>query len=671
MKKLFLLSLLVFSLIIPAKSTHVVGGNLVINQTGPNQYTITCKVYRDCAAGNAAMPTSVEVGIYYSNNNVLHNSIIISNPVISNVTLGDNCYAPTGICLQEGVFTSGTVNIPNNAAGFYLQTQLYARNGIIVNIFDPGGTGMSFYAEIPNPALAGMNDSPDFGPYPSDGYLCVNNLKQMDFSVTDPDGDSLSYSLVEPLQSNGTTNGTSPAPYTPVVWQAPYSFANIVGGVPAMSCDPITGIVSAAPTNIGTYVFAVRIEEFRNGVKIGEVRRDVQYHALNCVFDDLPEILLPDTLAIAVGTTGCFDIVVLDADATDSISIYVTSPTFADGATLGMPPVPVATFPDTTYEFFYNDEITGVLDSVILNKPDFINGAYYGVGGIGLQYCWQTSCEDIVDSPFLLDVEAFSLGCSGDTNFINQTVELYVVPPLLPVQEIYLPDTIVLVARDATCFDLVVLAQNPADTLNILVSSLTLFGNASLQYPTPVSTNPNMYEFFYWNSATSDIDSVILPQANLINGVYTGIGGVGLTYCWATECNDIAEGLYDVEITSFIVGCLGDTTSVSNNTVIEVKPPVGMQTIVPNIFTPNGDGINDNFQIMGISNYCYDTLTIKIYDRWGKKVFESADPEFVWDGKYENGKEASEGTFYVIINGIFGDADVTRQYALTLLRKKD
>jgi gliding motility-associated-like protein len=671
MKKIFLLTFLVFSLIIPAKSTHVVGGNLVVTQTGPNQYSIVCKVYRDCALGNAPMPTDVTVGIYYANNNNLHNSIIISNPVTSTVTLGDNCYTPTGICLQEGIFTANNINIPDNAAGFYLQTQLFARNGIIVNIFDPGGTGMSFYAEIPNPALAGMNASPDFGPYPSDGYLCINNLKEMDFSVTDADGDSLAYSLVEPLQSNGTNNGTSPAPYTPVVWQAPYSFTNIVGGAPAMSCDPITGIVSAAPTAIGTYVFAVRIEEFRNGIKIGEVRRDVQYHALNCVFDDLPEIQLPDTLAISVGSTGCFDIVVLDADATDSISIYVTSPTFANGATLGMPPIPVTTTPDTTYEFFYTDEITGQLDSVILNAPDFINGAFYGVGGIGLQYCWETSCEDIVNSPFILDVEAFSLGCSGDTNFINQTVELHVVPPQLPVQEIYLPDTIVLVARDATCFDLVVLTQNPDDTLNIFVSSATLFAGASLQYPNPITTNPNTYEFFYWNPATTDLDSIILEEPTFSNGIYSGIGGVGLSYCWITECGDIAEGLYDIEITSFIVGCLGDTTFLSKNTFIEIKPPVGMQTIVPNVFTPNGDGINDDYRIMGISNYCYDTLTIKIYDRWGKLTFESADPEFVWDGKNMNGNETSEGTYYVIINGIFGDTDVTRQYPLTLLRKEN
>lgn len=524
MKKLFLLTSLLLVFLHPAKSTHVVGGNLVVTQTAANQFTIVCKVYRDCATGNAAMPTSVTVGIYYKNNNNLHNSIVMNNPVISNIALGDNCYTPTGICLQEGIFTATNVNIPNNAAGFYLQTQLFARNGIIINIFDPGNTGMSFYAEIPDPALPGMNSTPDFGPYPSDGYLCVNSLKQMNFSVTDPNGDSLAYSLVEPLQSNGTANGTFPAPYSAVTWQAPYSFANIVGGTPAMSCNPVTGIVSAAPTTIGTYVFAVRIEEFRNGIKIGEVRRDVQYHALNCVFDDLPAIMLPDTVNIEVLTSGCFDIVVVDPDVTDTVSIWISSNTFPIGATVGLP-APFQTGPDLYY-FSFTDSITGNLDSILLPAPTFDGISWYGTGGIGLRYCWATNCSHLGVSGFNLDVQAYSLGCSGDTNSFSRIVYLKVVPPS------------------------------------------------------------------------------------------------------------------------------------------------GLQEIVPNVFTPNNDGINDFFKIEGTPNPCWDTIHVEIYNRWGQLVYESDEVEFKWDGKNKNGKEMNEGTYYVLLRGTFGDSDVTRRYPLTLLREK-
>ena len=525
MKKLFLFTFLIFSFIIPAKSTHVVGGNLVVTQTGPNLFTVVCKVYRDCAPGNAAMPTSVTVGIYYKSNDNLHTSLIINNPVISTITLGDACYSPTGICLEEGIFTVTNVNIPNDAAGFYLQTQLYARNAIIENIFDPGGTGMSFYAEIPDPAIAGMNSSPDFGPYPSDGYLCVNSLKQMDFSVTDPDGDSLVYSLVEPLQSVGITNGTSPAPYSAVVWQAPYSFANIVGGAPAMSCNPISGIVSAAPTAIGTYVFAVRIEEYRNSIKIGEVRRDVQYHALNCVFDDLPAILLPDTVDIEVLSSGCFDIVVIDPDVTDTVSIFVTSNTFPFGGTVGLPE-PYQTSPDTLYYFTYTDSITGDIDSILLAAPIFNGTSFLGTGGIGLRYCWTTDCPDLGVTGYNLDVQAYSLGCSGDTNSFSRIVHLNVIPPQ------------------------------------------------------------------------------------------------------------------------------------------------GDKEIVPNVFTPNGDGINDLFKIEGTPNPCWDTIHVEIYNRWGQMVYESDEVEFTWDGKNKGGKELNEGTYYVILKGTYGDVDVTSHYPVTLLRGK-
>jgi gliding motility-associated-like protein len=319
--------------------------------------------------------------------------------------------------------------------------------------------------------------------------------------------------------------------------------------------------------------------------------------------------------------------------------------------------------------FYYNDEITGLIDSIELPEPDFIGGAYYGVGGIGLQYCWQTSCDDILGNPFILDVEAFSIGCSQDTNFINQTVELYVTPAPVPQQQIYLPDTISIVATSSTCFDIVVLADNLDDTLNVYISSPSISAGAVLTNPELVSSNPNMYYYYFWNPSSGSLDSVLLGESTLLPGsIFQNIGGVGLHYCWVTECEDIQEGAYDVTVGSFSVGCFGDTTWLYADATLYVTPPEGVQNIIPNVFTPNGDGNNDRFYLSGESNYCYDSLTVQIYDRWGKLVYESDDPEFWWDGNTKSGQEASEGTYYVILKGIFGDADVTRHYTLTLLR---
>ena len=77
--------------------------------------------------------------------------------------------------------------------------------------------------------------------------------------------------------------------------------------------------------------------------------------------------------------------------------------------------------------------------------------------------------------------------------------------------------------------------------------------------------------------------------------------------------------------------------------VIEVKRVVNLS--VPSAFTPNGDGINDYFQV-GVYNVA--AFNIRIYNRWGGLVFESSNPGFEWDGKDRNGKPLAEGVYVVV-----------------------
>ncbi|MCQ2343473.1 MAG: gliding motility-associated C-terminal domain-containing protein [Paludibacteraceae bacterium] len=67
---------------------------------------------------------------------------------------------------------------------------------------------------------------------------------------------------------------------------------------------------------------------------------------------------------------------------------------------------------------------------------------------------------------------------------------------------------------------------------------------------------------------------------------------------------------------------------------------------VPNVFTPNDDGINDEFRVAYKS---IKEFHIWIYNRWGRLVYKSTDPAKGWDGRI-NGKPASVGTYYYIIN---------------------
>jgi gliding motility-associated-like protein len=71
-----------------------------------------------------------------------------------------------------------------------------------------------------------------------------------------------------------------------------------------------------------------------------------------------------------------------------------------------------------------------------------------------------------------------------------------------------------------------------------------------------------------------------------------------------------------------------------------------MKMYVPNAFTPNDDGKNDCF---GIKNWpAGKSFSISIFNRWGERIFYSADPNACWDGRY-NGKMQPQDVFIYMI----------------------
>ena len=93
---------------------------------------------------------------------------------------------------------------------------------------------------------------------------------------------------------------------------------------------------------------------------------------------------------------------------------------------------------------------------------------------------------------------------------------------------------------------------------------------------------------------------------------------------------------------------------------------------LPNVFTPNNDGQNDRFRPFPYS-FVRD-VDVTIFNRWGRVVFETDDPDINWDGTYKNqGQILSEGVyFYVIqVNKITLDGVVSEELSghVTLLRE--
>ena len=76
---------------------------------------------------------------------------------------------------------------------------------------------------------------------------------------------------------------------------------------------------------------------------------------------------------------------------------------------------------------------------------------------------------------------------------------------------------------------------------------------------------------------------------------------------------------------------------------------------LPTGFTPNGDGLNDDFKPLGSGEYSTE-YTMTIFNRWGQQVFRSQDPLNGWDGRY-NGSEAQTGVYayYITYKNIYNE----------------
>ena len=308
---------------VPLWATHQRAAEITYEWKGGNAYefTLTC-YYTSSTAGVQRDSLLVDWGDGFSD----------YVPRLVYQDLGDDYYLSVYKMIHD-FSSSGTYVISMEDAN---------RNYGVVNV--PNSVGVPMYIEtelVINPFL-GYNNSAQLLNAPVDKG-CVGKPYYHHPSAYDPDGDSLSYRLVPCKGTNGEDIPGYTYPQTSSVFEI----------------DPVTGVLQwRNPVLQGEYNVAILIEEWRHGVKIGSVIRDMQI-LINACDNNLPQITaIADTCVIA-GATLDFVITALDPDG-DEVTLE------ASGAPFQVTSSPAVMTPETAsglnpaIEFTWNTQCSHV-----------------------------------------------------------------------------------------------------------------------------------------------------------------------------------------------------------------------------------------------------------------------------------------------------------------------
>ena len=300
MKKIF--ALVFFGLSLTASASHIAGGEFRIVHIGGFQFRFDLVIYFDLVNGNpGARDPSLVAKIFRNSDNSFIMDVpmnIVSESKVNYIQASCGSYAQ----LSELIYSSTRDLLPdvfNDPAGYYIVWERCCRNYSITNIYsnDPNisqpAAGQTFLLQFP-PVMKNnklfINSSPKINK-PFADYTCVGYPYFTDFSAQDVDGDSLVYSITDPLstQDYNALPLIGPKPYPSVTWRPPFSLQNVMGPNSNFNINN-HGLITVTPHEAGLFSFAMRCEEYRNGEKIGEVRREFQILALNCPIQTAPVI---------------------------------------------------------------------------------------------------------------------------------------------------------------------------------------------------------------------------------------------------------------------------------------------------------------------------------------------------------------------------------------------
>lgn len=345
-----------------ANASHSMGADLAYECLGGDSFLVRLNFYRDC--GGILPSTSTTINVASASCSQLLSNLTLdlapSTPTNPNPRELDKlCPAQTAMSTCNSgtipgveVWTyEGIVVLPAQCSDWIISYSLCCRNDSIRNLSTPSSYDIYVQAMLNN--TAGLcNNSPVFTTDPVP-YVCLKNTFY-NHGAVDMDGDSLVYTLINPL------SGNSPIPYS----NTGFSPANPFSTVNGFLFNPVTGQMEFQPTRRESVVVAVLVEEYRNGVLIGSTMRDIQIVIFNNSFCSTPTVsgagnLSGGVMIDSVTIQACpqdqitFEFTIFDSIVTQNVTVTSNIAQAIPGASLTF------TGSGNSYTYFFSWTPTG------------------------------------------------------------------------------------------------------------------------------------------------------------------------------------------------------------------------------------------------------------------------------------------------------------------------
>lgn len=301
-------------------ANHYSGGNITYVCQGGNTYAVTLQLFVDCS-GVAVVPQTLHF-VSSCGNEIIASDLEPSAGVeVSQLCPGQlmNSTCNGGTLPGFRLYEFTTVQDLFPCANWTISWDICCR-ATSLNL--AGNQGEYIEATLNN-SLAQCESSPIFSEAALP-FLCLGQQVNYNFGISDPDGDSLSYALIDARRQLG---GPSSVQYQPG-----FSGAE---PVPGITLNAATGQVTFTPLDLGYYVVALRADAFNDaGALTGSVMRDIIFVVYDCnnsnpdpasgEITELTgngELIGPYELRVCRGGEVCFNVAITDADSAQALAL--------------------------------------------------------------------------------------------------------------------------------------------------------------------------------------------------------------------------------------------------------------------------------------------------------------------------------------------------------------